>query len=56
MAAAFSLGGSLLAEAEDVLEAVLQEVDAAALRQLKATSVHLPATGLQFRQQLRGEG
>jgi len=39
MAAAFSLGGSLLAEAEDVLEAVLQKVDAAALRQLKAASV-----------------
>ena len=39
MAAAFSLGGSLLAEAEDVLEAVLQEVDAAALLQLKAASV-----------------
>ena len=33
------LGGSLLAAAEDVLEAVLQEVDAAALRQLKAASV-----------------
>ena len=32
------LGGSLLA-AQDVLEAVLQEVDAAALRQLKAASV-----------------
>ena len=39
MAAAFSLGGSLLAAAQDVLEAVLQEVDAAALRQLKAASV-----------------
>ena len=38
MAAAFSLGVSLLEE-EDVLEAVLQEVDAAALRQLKAASV-----------------
>ena len=33
------LGGSLLAEAEDVLEAVLQEVHAAALRQLKPASV-----------------
>ena len=33
------LGGSLLAAAQDVLEAVLQEVDAAALRQLKAASV-----------------
>jgi hypothetical protein len=33
------LGGSLLAAAEEVLEAVLQEVDAAALRQLKAASV-----------------
>ena len=33
------LGGSLLAAAEDVLEAVLQEADAAALRQLKAASV-----------------
>ena len=32
------LGGSLLAAAEDVLEAVLQEVHAAALRQLKAVS------------------
>ena len=32
-------GGSLLAAAEDVLEAVLQKVDAAALRQLKAASV-----------------
>ena len=32
------LGGSLLAS-QDVLEAVLQEVDAAALRQLKAVSV-----------------
>ena len=39
MAAAFSLGGSLLAEAEDVLEAVLGKMDAAALRQLKAASV-----------------
>ena len=39
MAAAFSLGGSLLAAAQDVLEAVLQEVDAAALCQLKAASV-----------------
>ena len=39
MAAAFSLGGSLLAAAQDVLEAVLQQVDAAALRQLKAASV-----------------
>ena len=38
MAAAFSLGGPLLA-AQDVLEAVLQEADAAALRQLKAASV-----------------
>ena len=38
MAADFSLSGSLLA-AQDVLEAVLQEVDAAALRQLKAASV-----------------
>ena len=38
MAAAFSLGGPLLA-AQDVLEAVLQKVDAAALRQLKAASV-----------------
>ena len=38
MAAAFSLSGSLLA-AEDVLEAVLQKVHAAALRQLKAASV-----------------
>ena len=38
MAAEFSLGGSLLA-AQDVLEAVLQAVDAAALRQLKAASV-----------------
>ena len=33
------LGGSLLAAAQDVLEAVLQQVDAAALRQLKAASV-----------------
>ena len=33
------LSGSLLAAAEDVLEAVLQEVDATALRQLKAASV-----------------
>ena len=33
------LGGSLLAAPQDVLEAVLQEVDAAALRQLKAVSV-----------------
>ena len=33
------LGGSLLAAAEDVLEAVLQEVDAAALSRLKAVSV-----------------
>ena len=39
MAAAFSLGGSLLAEAEDVLEAVLERIDAAGLRQLKAASV-----------------
>ena len=38
MAAAFSLGVSLLEE-EDVLRAVLQEADAAALRQLKASSV-----------------
>ena len=34
----FGLGGSLLA-AQDVLEAVLQQVDAAALRQLKAASL-----------------
>ena len=34
-----ALGRSLLAAAEDVLEAVLQEVDAAALCQLKAASV-----------------
>ena len=33
------LGGSLLAAAEDVLEAMLQEADVAALRQLKAASV-----------------
>ena len=39
MAAAFSLSGSLLAAAQDVLEAVLQEVDASALCQLKAASV-----------------
>ena len=40
MTAAFSLGESLLAEgAQDVLEAMLQEVDVAALRQLKAASV-----------------
>ena len=32
-------GGSLLAAAKDVLEAVLQEVNATALRQLKAASV-----------------
>ena len=32
------LGGSLLAAAQDVLETVLQEVDAAALCRLKATS------------------
>ena len=38
MAAAFSLGGSLLA-AQDVRETVLQKMDAAALRQLKAVSV-----------------
>ena len=38
MAAAFSLSGSLLA-AQDVLEAVLEKMDAAALRQLKASSV-----------------
>ena len=37
MAAAFSLGGSLLEE-EDVLRAVLQEVDATALCQHKAVS------------------
>ena len=39
MSAAFSLGGSLLAEAEDVLQAVLEKMDAAALCQLKAASV-----------------
>ena len=33
------LGGSLLLAAQDVLEAVLQKVHAAALRQLKAASV-----------------
>ena len=38
MADAFSLGGSLL-EAEDVLEAVLEKMHAAALCQLKAASV-----------------
>jgi len=40
------LGGSLLAAAQDVLETVLQEVDAAALCRLKAASVgwcaHVP--------------
>merc|ERR1719353_1498897 len=39
MSAAFSLGGSLLAEAKDVLQAVLEKMDAAALCQLKAASV-----------------
>ena len=38
MAAAFSLGGSLL-EAEDVLEAVIEKMHAATLCQLKAASV-----------------
>ena len=38
MAAAFSLSGSLLAD-QDVREAVLEKMDAAALRQLKAASV-----------------
>ena len=38
MAAAFSLGGSLL-EADDMLRAMLQKADATALRQLKAASV-----------------
>jgi len=44
MAAAFSLGGSLLAD-QDVREAVLEKVDAAALRQLKAVSVGWCAHG-----------
>ena len=39
MAAAFSLGASLPAAAQDELEAVLEKMDAAALRQLKAASV-----------------
>ena len=34
----FGLGGSLLAAAEDVREAVLEKIHAAALRQLKAAS------------------
>ena len=38
MAAAFSLGGSLL-EAEDMLRAMLKKADATALRRLKAASV-----------------
>ena len=46
--AAFSLAESLLKAADDVLGAVLQEVDAAALCQLKAASV-------AWRAQARGE-
>ena len=48
MAAAFSLGGSLL-EAEDVLEAVIEKMHAAALCQLKAASV---AWGAHVRREL----
>ena len=35
----FGLGGSLLAAAQDVMEAVLEKIHAAALLQLKAASV-----------------
>ena len=38
MAAAFPLGGSLVAASQDVIEAVLHEVDAPALCQLKSAS------------------